>query len=126
MNRPAILATLALTLTACGNPPPHPEPQICGTVDNPTRVPDERCAGALNQVVDSPEGPVRIYVATDLACLDSDDYTPVGARVNDDYLGEPCDDDSERVAHRPTTTKTPTARKTTETKKPKPPTRSTR
>jgi hypothetical protein len=128
VNRPALLVATALALTACGSPAPapQPEPTICGTVADPVRVDDRLCANVgADGVADSPQGLVRWYSTTNLACLGPDDYTPVGEPLNDDYLGEPCDDDRHAVS-KPKTTKAPTTRKPAETKRSKPTTRSTR
>jgi hypothetical protein len=70
---------------SCGAPAPQagghpwPEAKVCGTIGaNPIRVPDEQCM--------SLSSPYVWYVGKYFD-LDYDDYTPIGSRLDDDYLG---------------------------------------
>lgn len=99
----AVGMIVLMALVSCGTPPP-PQPQaearICATdTADPIRVPDQDC-------IDGKPGVVWL-VGND--SLGPDDYTPVGAPVDDEYL----EDDEPEVAPKAHTPKH-------ETKKPKP------
>lgn len=113
-----LVALLGLTLTACAVAPPAAvnglPTRVCGTTgDIPTRVADQLCPPSEDDTVASDAGPVRWWRA-DWRCLDPDDRTDVGAPLDDDYLGEPCDSRQRRpdvaVSKSPwPSTKTPAA-----------------
>lgn len=99
------LAALAVVLTgilttagACDGPPL--EQRICLNVFEETRIVNADCEqlGAPadgTAVADLANTRLVRWAYADPACLDADDYTPVGAKADDDYLGEECDDDED-------------------------------
>lgn len=116
------LVAAAVTSTACSYN--GVETKVCGTIaQTPIRVEDSVCRGLYADDLGTPvfsaqSGWVRWYVA-DRRCLDTDDATGLGESLDDDYLGEECEQEfygggvwttREKA---PTTKATPTTKPTT-------------
>lgn len=100
-----LVVAVGVVLVGCGSAPlaaptshPFPEEAVCGTEDgfwsDPVRVLDSEC--------ELGHPGVRWWIA-DPDELDYDDYTPLHAKVDDDYTGKP-----DGRTHTPRFTKTPT------------------
>lgn len=113
-----VLVTVLMVLAGCGSPHPNAEPRICATQTDEgfIRVPDEDCYERLDDVMWLQGNDTLGY----------DDYTPVGALVDDDYLGPDTPDKPKVTIPRilPTTkAAVPTKKAAPTTKKTRPTTR---